>query len=86
MAEKKKRDHKASFCKDKRHGGYNIWVAGPMANRFAGREVPVTMSNGDEKMITLKDVQWTGQDPKTGEFAAVYDFQPEERIHDDIPF
>lgn len=62
MAKKNGREHKASFAKDSRNGGYNIRVQGPNANRFAGREVPVTRKDGSESIETLSDLFWSGVD------------------------
>jgi hypothetical protein len=72
-----KRQHRATFSRDKRQGGYLVRVEGPNANRFAGREVPVTMRSGDEKTITLEGVIWTGTDKETGQPVALYTFEPE---------
>ena len=63
---KKKRAHKATFARDKRKGGYLIRVEGPAANRFANKEVPVTLKNGEERLETLENVIWSGKDKETG--------------------
>lgn len=70
----KKRVHKATYATDNRNGGYMIRVAGPNANRFAGREVPVTTKAGDEHMEKLERLVWTGKDKESGENVALYKF------------
>lgn len=75
----KKRAHRATYSTDKRNGGYNIRVAGPSANQFAGRTVPVTMKDGSEHEETLTRVLWAGKDKETGENVALYSFQAKPR-------
>lgn len=85
MAEKPNRQHRATFATDKRNGGYLIRVAGPFANRFADRTVPVTRKDGSETEATLIRVIWAGKDNESGEPVALYTFvhtAPDE----DIPF
>lgn len=81
------RVHRATYAKDKRKGGYIIRVAGPHANRFAGREVPVTLKNGDEQTEILVNLLWSGIDDDTKQPVALYEFKsrPAE-LDDEIPF
>lgn len=81
--------HKATYATDKRAGGYLIRVAGPNAERFAGREVPVTMKSGEMHTEKLQRLIWTGKDQESGEKVALYKFEskPREKIaEDDIEF
>lgn len=83
----KKRAHKATYARDKRKGGYIIRVAGPSAMAFAGREVPVTLRNGDEQKETLEGLIWTGLDSESGETVALYSFVPKPREEvEDVDF
>lgn len=82
-----KRLHKATYATDKRKGGYLIRVAGPDAEKFLGREVPVTTRSGDEHAEKLIRVLWTGKDQETGENVALYTFESKPRdLDDEIPF
>lgn len=85
---KEKRNHRATYSRDKRNGGYLIRVEGPMANRFAGRSVPVTMKSGDEHNEELDSLIWSGPDAETGVLCALYTFKakPREALNDDIVF
>lgn len=74
-----KRLHKATYASDKRTGGYLIRVAGPNADKFAGREVPVTTKGGDEHTEKLLKMIWTGPDQETGEPVALYKFESKPR-------
>lgn len=81
--------HKATYATDKRKGGYLIRVAGPNASRFVGKEVPVTMKNGDEHNEKLVRLIWTGIDTENGENVALYAFEAKPREateQDDLPF
>lgn len=82
------RQHKATYARDKRNGGYLVRVAGPNANRFAGREVPVTRRDDSEDVEKLDSLIWTGKDTDTGENVALYSFvaKPREELEDNIPF
>ena len=83
----KKREHKATYAKDKRNGGYLIRVIGPHANMFAGREVPVVRKDDSETMETLESVIWAGTDEETGRPVALYKFLAKQRDDADvIPF
>ena len=87
MAEKPKRQHKATFARDKHKGGYLIRVEGTFSNRFSNKEVPVTLKSGDEKMQTLENVVWSGKDKESGLPVTLYTFVqvPKEEL-EDIPF
>lgn len=73
------RQHKATYARDKRAGGYLIRVAGPNADRFAGREVPVTMKSDDEHQEQLTTLVWTGTDTESGVKVALYHFEAKPR-------
>lgn len=86
MAEAK-RSHKATYARDKKKGGYLIRVEGPQAAQFAGRNVPVTMMNGDEHEEDLDKLIWSGNDKETGKPVALYGFIAKPReLDDEIPF
>lgn len=82
------RQHKATYASDNRNGGYMIRVEGPMAARFAGREVPVTTRAGDEHSEKLTRLIWAGNDDETGKPVALYKFEskPRDAEEDEIPF
>jgi len=81
------RQHKASYARDRRKGGYIIRVEGPHANRFAGREVPVVTMAGKETMELLEELLWTGTDEKSQKPVALYTFKPRpQEFDDEIPF
>lgn len=87
MAEAKaKRMHRATYAADKRNGGYNVRVAGPYATNFGGREVPVTLKDGTEKVEKLEFVIWSGKDRETGEKVALYTFQHKPRADEQVDF
>lgn len=79
MPEKKKRQHKATYARDKRKGGYIVRVAGPHADKFAGRVVPVTRRDESESEEKLLALLWTGPDSETGETVALYSFEARPR-------
>lgn len=83
-----KRQHKATYARDKRKGGYLIRVAGPNAGAFAGREVPVTTKAGDEHPEKLTGLIWTGIDNESGDNVALYSFEsrPREESQLEVPF
>lgn len=85
MAETK-RQHKATYSSDKRTGGYIIRVAGPNADKFAGKQVPVTLKNGTEQTETLERMVWTGPDKETGETVALYKFVAKPREETKVEF
>lgn len=91
-ADAPKRAHKATYAKDKKTGGYLVRVIGPHANEFAGREVPVTLMNGEEQLEKLQSLVWTGQDagfadrPGTGQPAALYKFESKPREKKEVDF
>lgn len=84
----KGRLHKATYATDKRKGGYLIRVEGPTASEFVGREVPVTMKNGDEHNEKLIRLIWSGIDNESGKPVALYGFEskPREDERDTTPF
>jgi len=83
----KKRAHKASYAKDKKNGGYIIRVEGPNANAFAGREVPVTMKDGDEHQEKLLSLIWAGKDMESGKPVALYSFEAKPKDEEvDVAF
>lgn len=84
-----KRQHKATYARDKKKGGYIIRVIGPHAAQFAGREVPVTRMDDTESNEKLVALIWTGTDEETSRPVALYSFEPrprEEKTADDLPF
>lgn len=83
-----KRKHKATYATDKRTGGYLVRVAGPTAERFAGRTVPVNTKAGAEHLEKLARLIWTGTDKETGEKVALYKFEskPRDDAEQELPF
>lgn len=75
----KARAHRATYATDKRAGGYLIRIQGPNADKFAGREVPVTMKNGDEHKEKLQRLVWSGKDKETSENVGLYKFEAKPR-------
>lgn len=86
MATKVKRQHKATYARDKKKGGYLIRVEGPFSNRFSGRDVPVTMKSGDENTETLDALIWSGKDKESGNPVSLYSFIPVPKEEDDVVF
>lgn len=94
----KKREHVATYAQDKKKGGYLVRVIGPSADKFAGREVPVTNREGAEHMEKLDRLVWSGIDagipakdgkPEikgTGKPAALYTFTAKPREKVDVEF
>jgi len=82
------RQHKATYSRDKRNGGYIIRVEGPNAGRFAGREVPVVRKDDSESLEKLTELVWTGNDKESGKPVALYHFEPRPRDEqlDDLLF
>lgn len=86
--------HRATYAKDKKKGGYLVRVIGPHAARFAGREVPVFVQGNDQPQPEkLKALLWSGVD--AGEFnkadagkpVALYSFEPRPKDKtEEIPF
>lgn len=74
-----KRLHRATFARDKRKGGYIIRVEGPTAESFAGREIPVTMKDGKERMEKVDALLWMGVDQRNGSKVALYSFTQKPR-------
>lgn len=81
-----KRAHKATYATDKRNGGYLIRIAGPQANQFAGRSVPVTLKNGDEQPEELVKLVWAGKDQESGDNVALYSFKAKPKETVEIEF
>jgi hypothetical protein len=67
--------HRATYASDKRNGGYLVRVVGPYANRFAGREVPVTLRLGGVQPEMLERLIWSGVDQETKQPVALYKFR-----------
>lgn len=74
-----KRKHKATYSTDKRNGGYLVRIAGPAAECFAGREVPVTTKAKTEHVEKLDRLIWTGLDKESGGKVALYKFVSKPR-------
>lgn len=83
-----KRQHKATYARDKRKGGYLIRVAGPNASKFVGRVVPVTRRDDSESLEKIDALIWSGIDDESGAPVALYSFipKPSEDTTDDLPF
>lgn len=84
----KGRQHRATYAKDKVKGGYIIRVEGPMANRFAGRKVPVVRKDNSESEEELDSLIWSGIDEETHNPVALYSFKPRPKGEDveETPF
>ena len=80
--EQAKRAHKATYARDKRKGGYLVRVMGPYADRFAGREVPVTRKDNSESPEKLTHIVWSGKDAETGMPVSLYHFEPKPKDED----
>jgi hypothetical protein len=85
MAEQKTA-HRATYARDNRNGGYMVRVEGPNANRFAGREVPVTLKNGDRQPEQLDKLVWAGKDKESGANVALYSFKAKPKEEEQIEF
>ena len=85
MAEQKTK-HRATYATDNRSGGYNIRVAGPQANMFAGREVPVTLRSGEVQKEKLLKLIWSGKDKESGEPVALYTFEAKPKEVVEVEF
>lgn len=87
-----RREHKATYARDKRNGGYLVRVIGPHANKFGGKIVPVVKRDDTESQEALENVVWTGIDtgtpekPGTGKPVALYTFTQKPKSDDDILF
>jgi len=85
--DKPKQEHRASYAKDKRYGGYLIRVEGPHSNMFEGREVPVVRKDSvEETMEKLMGVVWTGKDNKSGKPVTLYRFEQKKTDRSEIAF
>ena len=81
-----KRQHKATWARDNRNGGYLVRVEGPYANRFARRQVPVTKRDGTESTEQLLDLIWSGQDQQTSAHVALYGYEPHAPDQEEAEF
>lgn len=83
-----KRNHRATYSRDKKKGGYIIRIEGPTPAVFAGREVPVETKDGSEHMEELEHLIWSGNDAETGKPIALYSFKakPKSEDEDEMPF
>lgn len=79
--------HKATYARDKKKGGYLVRVIGPHAAAFAGRKVPVTRKDDTQETETLDALIWSGNDDETGKPCALYSFvaKPKEEMPE-VPF
>lgn len=80
------RAHKATYSTDKRKGGYLVRVEGPHAEKFVGRDVPVTRRSGQESVEHLERLIWTGTDEDSGKPVALYAFIQKPRADDEYTF
>lgn len=83
-----KPQHKATYARDKKKGGYLVRVTGPNASKFAGREVPVTRMDDSVETEKLTALIWSGTDTETSKPVALYSFEarPRDELKDEIPF
>lgn len=86
MTNKTQRQHKATYARDKKKGGWLVRVEGPNASRFADRHVPVTMFSGDEHTEHLQTLIWGGVDEKTGKNVALYTFEAKPKEEEKVEF
>jgi len=77
MTAKIERQHKATYARDKKKGGYLIRVEGPFSNRFSARKVPVTRKDNTEHEEALDQLIWSGKDKESGKLVALYTFIPQ---------
>jgi hypothetical protein len=84
----RQRQHRATYARNKKKGGYLIRVEGPHAAQFAGRIVPVTKKDGSESEEEIAELLWTGTDDTTAKPVALYTFvaKPKDDMDDEIPF
>lgn len=86
------RQHKATYSRDNREGGWLVRIVGPSANKFANRDVPVTRNDGSENVETLGKLITSGVDEGNviaadkGKNYALYKFQPKERVETEAEF
>jgi len=93
MTDKQKsRQHKATYARDKKKGGYLIRVVGPHAPAFVGKEVPITRNDGTESMEKLTKLIHSGTDDgkvnkaDTGKPYALYQFEARPREDEEVTF
>lgn len=87
-----KRQHRATYARDKRKGGYLIRVVGPHAPMFVDKDVPVSRNDGTENMERLLKLVHSGTDDgkvvaaDKGKTYALYTFQAKPREEDEVTF
>jgi hypothetical protein len=92
VADKNKRQHKATYSRDKRKGGYLVRVVGPHASQFTNRDVPVSRNDGSESTERLLKLVHSGVDggevvqADKGKNYALYTFQAKPREEEDVEF
>lgn len=86
------RQHKATYSRDSREGGWLLRIVGPNATKFSGRDVPVTRNDGTENMETVGKLITSGVDEGNviaadkGKNYALYKFEPKPREETTIEF
>lgn len=84
--------HTASYTRIKdQHFKWFIRVVGPSAEKFSGRDIPVSTKKGEEHPETLAKMIWNGEDKITKANVAIYEFVAKPRVEDEdlsdeIPF
>jgi hypothetical protein len=88
----KGRAHTASYSKIRGEPfKWFIRIVGPSAEKFSGREIPVTTKSGEEHAEKLSKMIWNGEDRQSGENVALYEFLAKPKVEgegldDEIPF
>lgn len=88
----KKRNHKATYSRDKRKGGYLVRVIGPHASHFTNRDIPVSRNDGTESMERLLKLVHSGVDDGAvvaadkGKNYALYTFEAKPREEEVVDF
>jgi hypothetical protein len=80
------RQHRATYSRDKKKGGYIVRVEGPNATAFTGRTVPVTTRDGTEHEEKLLALVWSGADKTSGKPVALYTFEQKPRGAEEAVF
>lgn len=89
---KKERQHRATYSRDNRSGGWLVRVVGPHANKFAKREIPVTRNDNTENMEQLTTLITSGVDEgkviaaDKGKNYALYHFEQKPREDTEAEF